>query len=153
MASDGLLIPTLKTVLFSYGLGTGTFDDPIAWNMGDYTGLNVPQPLTTWQRGVNSAEPGSSGGQLHGTQAGWIVDSPSGTDPNPLSDIRGMTLIRTWSDYAKRRPWKYSPSAKLRLQYNFNLGDVQTSGSTQYSQFLVGLVDNVSTLSEATLLE
>jgi hypothetical protein len=144
VASDGHLIPTEKTVLFSYGLGTDTFNQAISWDVGNYTGLHVPTPMTTRQRGVNNSAPGSSAGQVYGTKTGLLVDSTSGTDPDPLADIRGMTLVHNWGDFAKRRPWKYGPNAKLRLQYNFHLGDVQTSGSIQYAQFVVGLVDNVS---------
>jgi len=141
------LIPTDRTYCFAYGMGAKKLNQATPWPVADFTGFQVPQPVSTFQRGVSDSWYGSTACQLNGTRMGFQVHKDSVVQNNPISapgNIYGMQMIRNWGSDLSRRPWggSFSPAAALRIQANYTVPRRYTpAGVAQYGQLVVSLVD------------
>jgi hypothetical protein len=141
-----IAVPDDMTVCWMYG--TGTIDQSISsWNVGDFTGLNPPDPVGQYQYGHNNGRYGSSACQLDGTWAGGMLDKNDGP---PTATYYGWQLAYFWS-VPHYKPWspQYAstqlPGGPLfRLQTNWDLGRNFLGTSIQYGEICATFYDGGS---------
>jgi len=143
LGNGSIATPFDKSVCWMYGVGT--IDQSIStWNLGDFTGLNPPDPVGQYQYGHDNGRYGSSACQLDGTWAGGMLDKNDGP---PTATYYGWQLAYFWS-VPHYQPWspQYAstqlPSGPyFRLDTNWDLGRSYLGTSTQYSVICASFYD------------
>ena len=138
--------PQDKTVCWMYGVGT--IDQSISsWNVGDFTGLDSPDPIGQYQYGHDNGRYGSSACQLSGTWAGALLDKNDGPQ---AATYYGWGLDYFWSNLLYR-PWSAQYSSTqlpggpyFRIQSNWDLGRNDLGTSIQYSSICATFYDTGS---------
>lgn len=135
-----------QTLCFAYGLGSNVYSQNISWNISDFTGFAVPNPISNYQKGIDNTWYGASSSQVYGNGMAFQCHKESGEDANPAGWIYGMQVLHDWSTDLSIRPWKgYGANAKMRLQtYYGTSGSYRTGDTVQYGQMFVNLVDTVN---------
>lgn len=121
--------PDNKTVIHIYDLGQAA-ETPIGWNVGAFTGFEVPSALApTFQRGYSGTSYGSTAFQLYGTTAGFMIQSdllPPGHPSDP-GWLGGAHLAYTFPGNTIK-PWAtLGQDARLRLQYDVQIQHFSSS--------------------------
>jgi hypothetical protein len=118
-------------------------DRPIAWPVGDFTGLLLPDPLNEVQRGINPDFYGSTAFQLWGAGAGFQIASNflawSTRNPRNPENLCGAHLAYRWADEDNSvRPWlRRGRSARLRLTFDANLHHFHRTSDEEFSAYWV----------------
>jgi hypothetical protein len=139
-------VPEDRTVCWMYG--TGTIDQSISsWNVGDFTGLNPPDPAGQYQYGHDNGRYGSSACQLSGTWAGALLDKNDGP---ATATYYGWGLEYFWSGLLYQ-PWSSKYASRqlpdgpyFRVQSNWDLGQNDLRTSIQYGSICATFYDSGS---------
>ena len=113
--SDPSAIPYHKTVMVTFGLGDATSQE-ITWDVGDFTGLHVPDPKQNYQKGINNSWYGSTAVQMYQNYAGVQVHTYS-AESHPSSNLANAQLAYWWYDSDDVRVWTSGDSIMKMSAY------------------------------------
>lgn len=111
--------------------GSTIVQNPVSYDMGAFTGITVPAPRTTWQRGFQPEDAqGTPGAQLHCHDAGMLINTWSTphikTVGGSYNDMYGYSwstanrpraFVHTFSVY----PVTYNVPSELVIQANIKV--------------------------------
>ena len=141
--SDPAVIPEHITVMVTFGLGINATSQPITWNVGDFTGLYVPEPKENYQRGINNSWYGSTAVQMYGTSAGVQVHTYSAPEHSSSNLANGQIAYR-WLDSDDVRVWT-EPTSIMKMGFYLQVPKVYVEGgAVAYSNVILGFKDTVS---------
>lgn len=94
--------------------GANFVASPVAYDLGNFTGVQVPAPRTTWQRGPQPEDGGTPGVQLHGYEAGMMISTWSIPHINIVGGGYNDMFGYAWSP--SQRPAPFSNGSDLVVQ-------------------------------------
>jgi hypothetical protein len=122
--------PAHLTNMSTFGQTSNAVSQTITgWNLGTYTGVTSPSPLSDYQRGINNSVAGSSAVQMTGTEMGVIIKTssiPGGSGYNG-NLANGQTSYQ-WTSQDNVRPWAYSDSV-FNMSYDLKIPQATITGN------------------------
>ncbi len=110
------------------------------WNVGDFTGVESPDPVGNYQLGIDNAAYGSSAVQMSGAIVGAIVNTltiPGGGGYN--NNLANAQVQYKWNASDNLRPWAY-PTSNFNFSFNLQIPNSYFTGGAVgyvYASFLV----------------
>ncbi len=141
--SDPSVLPFHKTIMATFGLGADATSQTITWNVGDFTGLNVPDPKENYQRGINNSWYGSTAVQMYGNYAGIQVHTYSAPS-HPDSNLANAQISYQWSESDNEHPWNYDSSI-MAMRFNLQVPTVWVEGGAVAYSNAILLLEDTST--------
>ncbi len=138
--SNPSYIPTDKTMVATFNLGD-VASTAISWDVGDFSGLHVPDPKENYQRGVNNY--GSSALQMYHYSIGVMINTfQVSTYPNYY--ISNGQVFYHWSDSENVHLWSDNSSI-VTMHFNMVVPDAYVQGDAiAYTNAALLLKDTAS---------
>ncbi len=153
--SDPSKIPYHQSTMVTFGLGNAT-SQAVSWDVGDFTGLHVPEPKENYQRGINGNADGYgwTAVQMYKNYAGVLINTWSASHDG--DSIANGQMSYWWMESDDVRPWT-STTSILKLSYYLMIphgvntstgghvgGVYLVGGAVAYSSTLLLLKDTVT---------
>ncbi len=141
--SDPSAIPYHKTMMVTFGLGASATSQVITWDVGDFSGLHVPDPKGNYQRGINNSWYGSTAVQMYQDYAGIQLHTYS-AEEHPSSNLANAQLAYWWEDADNMRVWTGADSV-LKMSMYFQVPRVWVEGNAvAYSNVILLFKDTTT---------
>jgi len=123
---------------YTYSFG-GALQRHSNWNVGDFSHLNTPQPLSDYQASINPNGYGSTSIQKQGAQATLHIHSYSLPSPSPS----GWYFIG-WNHQVDKKVWassQFGSNPKMCLEHSETVIDSYSEGAIFYNGVALWLKD------------
>ena len=141
--SNPTTIPYHKTMMVTFGVGDDATSQAITWDVGDFSGLHVPDPKQNYQRGINNSWYGSTAVQMYQNYAGLQLHTYSASE-HPASNLANAQMAYWWSDSDNERVWG-SDTSIMRISLDLQVPKVWVEGgAVAYSNVILLFKDTKS---------
>ncbi|WP_156516913.1 hypothetical protein [Delftia sp. GW456-R20] len=123
--------------IYTYSFG-GTLQRHSNWNVGDFSHLNTPNPLSDFQASINPNGYGSTSVQKQGAQVTLHLHSYSLPTPSPMG-----WYYMGWGHQINKKPWagQFGSNPKMCLEHSETVVDSYNEGAVFYNGVALWLMD------------